>query len=123
HLPDNPITGLATFELAAGRHEITGALAKTLGRQIGASGIADEHNATAAREEAQPGGDTTRQRLLVADVAGRDDLPSRIVGVDQIGGFLPPPHLAEAPLPGRPAPLRKNELRRRDPDKPRPTPT
>src|SRR6516164_10649180 len=86
HLPDHPITGLATFEVAAGRHEITGALAETLGWQIGAPGIAEEHNAAAPREEAQPSGNTTRQRLLVADVAGRDDLPSRIVGVDQIGG-------------------------------------
>lgn len=45
--------GSRNLEVAAGRHEITGALAETLGK-IGASGIAEKHNAAAPREEARP---------------------------------------------------------------------
>ena len=50
HLPDDPVAGVAILELAAGRHHVAGALAQAVGRQIGAAGIAEQHQAAARRE-------------------------------------------------------------------------
>ena len=86
NLPDEPVAGLTIFELAARRHDITGPLAEAIGRQIGASGIAEQHETAVLREGLQPWNEPRRHGLFVADVAGSDDLPARVESADQVRG-------------------------------------
>jgi len=82
HLPDDAVAQLTVFELAARRHVVAGALAQAVGRQIGSPGIAEQYKAASARQSAQPSRNALRHRLLVAYIAGGDDLPAGIDDID-----------------------------------------
>src|SRR5258708_7438804 len=82
NFPHDPVAAIAILELAAGGHQITGALAHAVAWKISAPGIAEQDEAAASREIAQPGGHPLGHRPLVADIASGDDLPPRIARVE-----------------------------------------
>jgi hypothetical protein len=54
HLPDDRLSVVAVFEFAADRHDVAGALDHPRPRQIGASGVVEEHQTAPGRERSQP---------------------------------------------------------------------
>src|SRR6266850_6488976 len=81
NFPHDPVAALSILELAACRHKVSGSLVQALRWKISAPGIAEQDEAATSCQKPQPSGDPLRHRPLVADVAGGDDLPTRIGAV------------------------------------------
>src|SRR5215472_2920581 len=86
HLPDHAVADFAALEIAARRHRVPCAFSQAIARKIDATRIAQKNEATALRKAAQPSGDPLRHRLFVANIAGGDDAPRFVDGVDKFCG-------------------------------------
>ena len=67
----------AVLELERRRHGVARQLGKPGSRQIGAPGIAQQHERAGRGAAPEPGGEALGQRPLVAHVAGEHDVPAR----------------------------------------------